>query len=558
MANWFTNLFRRTEKYSDVTSQLRSAMHKAVSSVEVNENTALNLVAVWAAIRVLSEDVASLPFPVYRRLNEGGKEIDRSHPLHYLLNVSPDGEITGLQFREYMMKCLNSYGNSYSEIERSKGKELLGLHRLDPSTVTPQRNKKGKIEYKVEGSTVPVPFERMLHIPGLGDGLVGLSPIKQAKQAISSGLMMDQFGAAWFANGSKGGMIITHPGELGPSAKRNILDSLDEMHGGPTNFGKNMIFEEGMTASPTSIPPEDAQFLATRTFNIQEICRLFRIPCTLLQENSRSTFSNSEQEALNYEKFGIRPWLERIEAQINFKLFNRQEQEIYFAEHVVDGLLRADVKTRYDVYNIAKNGGWLNADEIRELENRNPLPAGQGKIYTVPLNMADAAKVAEESPSQETDSEPTPEEQPPEEVKNDDYKSCNEIPEYPRAAPHNAILASRAAFVDSLDRMHRREAQAIERASKNPRQFLDGIDDFYSKHAGIMARAIKPTLDAYMALLGASRDAQPLSDDLCRQHREQLLALSGDVTLSELAPAVSLVVDRWKNQSSEIVAQLAT
>lgn len=548
MFNWFSNLFRRTDTYSadtNVTNQLRSAINKAVSSVEVNETTALNLVAVYAAVRVLSEDIASLPFPVYRRLPQGGKEIDRSHPLYELLNVSPDGEITAMQFREYQIKCLNLWGNSYSEIEAAKGGQIIGLHRIDPSKVTPGRNKSGKIQYKVEGSQVPVPFERMLHIPALGDGLTGMSPIRQAKQSISAGLMMDQFSAAWFANGSRGGGIIRHPGQLSPEASRNLRESIEDVHGGPANFGKYIVLEEGAEVENLSVPPEDAQFLGTRTFNIQEICRLFRIPCSILQENSRSTFSNAEQEALNYEKHSIRPWLERIEAQVNFKLFRPEERQTYFAEHIVEGLLRADIKTRFEAYNIARNGGWYNVDEIRDKENMNPLPDGAGKMFLVPLNMADAAQVADQSPTNQPqqNSLDTPE---------------TEAPEYPRAAPHNAIIAARAALVDSLERMHRREVQAIERASKNPRSFLDSLDEFYEKHAGIMARAVAPSLEAYMAMLGRSHDAQSLSDEICKRNKGTLLALSGDVTLSELAPAVDLVLDKWRSQPTEIATNLAT
>jgi HK97 family phage portal protein len=533
MFNWFRR--RKTpETYSDL-SLLREKYSTA--GVVVNEKTALNLVDVWACVRAISETIASLPFPVYRRLETGGKDRLRDHPVYKALNVSPDGDLPAMQWRDAGLGHLLTWGNWYNEIESTYGGELVALHLLSPNKVEPQRTKSGKVEYKVEGSYVPIPADRMLHVAGLGwDGLCGYSPIKMGRSAIALAIAAETFGSTWFGNGSRGQGVITHPGKLSDSAKANLRESLADVHGGPENAHRWMIFEEGISVQSLGVPPEDAQFLGTRLFQLQEICRLYRISPTIVQELSRSTFSNGEQESINFVVHTLRPWCRRIENEINRKIF--QFDDDLFCEHLLDGLLRGDQITRNAAYATGRQWGWYSADDINELENRNPLPDGQGKIYLVPANMVNAADYVKKQEEPEAQPEPEPIEQPTTE------------PEL----NSDALAASLDCVRDNIDRMLRRETEAIRNAAKKPKQFLYSVDAFYETHKGIVERALSPSLKAYALLSGVYQLENP---DLL-DGREELLELSGSVTPQELPQAVEQWANRRLAKSEEIVRSLAT
>ena len=469
MLNWFRKS-PKPETYSEQgVPEFRQFAHRGTAGISVNERTALNFSAVWACVRLISETEATLPFPVYQRLESGGKQRDRSHPVHQLLNGTPDGIISSLQWREAMVAHVLTHGNAYSEIEFAVDGTPIGLHLLPPNMVTPERTKSGDVIYKLDGSPVKVPAQNIVHIAGLGfDGLVGYSPIKMGARAIGLGLATEAFGSAWFENGAKGAGVLSSPKTLTPEARKNIKQSLSDIHGGPENYGGWMFFEEGITATTLGIPPEESQFLQTRTMQIQEICRLYRVDPALIGELSRSTFSNVEQQSLNFVVHCIRPWCVRIEAEINRKLFADSDE--YFAEHLIDGLTRGDTATRYSAYNIGRLGGWLCIDEIREMENLNPLPDGQGKVYLTPLNMAPASTVSQPEASPVT--QPTPE----------------------------AVQASWDCVQDNVDRMLRRESEGIKSALKrdNPAQ---AVREFWESHQIICERALQPSLKAYASLV---------------------------------------------------------
>lgn len=535
--NWFRR--RKTpETYSDL-SLLREKYSTA--GVVVNEKTALNLVDVFACVRAIAETLASLPFPVYRRLDTGGKERLRDHPVYKALNVSPDGILPAMQWREAGLGHLLTWGNWFNEIEMTNGGELVALHLLLPNKVQPQRTKSDKVEYKVEGSYVPIPADRMCHVAGLGfDGLCGYSPIKLGKSCISLSMAAETFGSSWFGNGSRGQGYITHPQKLSDSAKENLRKSLADVHGGPENAHRWMIFEEGVSVQQLGVPPEDAQFLGTRLFQLQEICRLYRISPTIVQDLSRSTFSNGEQEAINFVVHTLRPHCRRIENEINRKLF--QLDDDLFCEHLLDGLLRGDQITRNAAYATGRQWGWYSADDVNELENRNPLPDGQGKIYLVPANMVNAAdylKKQEEPEPAKLQLELEPVERPqPEPEPNQD-----------------ALAASLDCVRDNIDRMLRRETEAIRNAAKKPKQFLQLVDAFYENHQHMVERALFPSLKAYFLLAG--KFDQLANPDLL-DGREELLELSGSVTSQELPHAVEQWANRRLAKSAEIARSLAT
>lgn len=355
------------------------------SGVSVTEETALYSSAVYASIRILSETIASLPLPVYKRLNNGGKEKARDHPLYKILHDQPNEEMTAFSFWETLVSHINLWGNGYAEIEFNNAGSIVALWPLPPNKVKVKRNSKNKeIEYEIylsNGNVKTLKSWQVLHIPGLGfDGLIGYSPIRMAREAIGLGIAAEEFGSRFFSNGTNIGGIIEHPGKLSEPAHKSLKADLNEKYEGLGKSHRLILLEEGMKFAKNTIPPNDAQFLETRKFQVTEIARIFRIPPHLIGDLERATFSNIEHQSIEFVIHTIRPWLIRIEQAIKMKLFTN---DTYFAEFLVDGLLRGDIKSRYEAYQIASQNGWFNADEIRELENMNPQSDGQGKVYFI-------------------------------------------------------------------------------------------------------------------------------------------------------------------------------
>lgn len=359
---------------------------KSAAGVAVTENNALYSTAVYACVRIISETVASLPLPVYRRLQGGGKERAPDHALYTVLHDIANEEMTSFTLREVMMSHVLLWGNAYAEIERNGRGEVVALWPLRPDKTTPQRNASKKIEYKTEidGQVFILPAKKVLHLYGLGfDGLIGYSPIKLAREAIGLGMATEEFGARFFSNGAHPSGIIEYPGKLKDTALEQFKQSVQQAYGGLSKSHRMMVLEEGLKYHQVGIPPEDAQFLETRKFQIAEIARFFRVPLHMIGELDRATNNNIEHQSIEFVVHTIRPWLVRIEQAMAMKLFLPTERKTYFSEFLVDGLLRGDLKSRYEAYQIARQNGWLSADDIRELENMNPLPNGQGKIYLV-------------------------------------------------------------------------------------------------------------------------------------------------------------------------------
>lgn len=360
------------------------------AGVRVNEATAMQSTAVYACVRILSETLASLPLPVYQRLEGGGKERAPNHPLYTVLHDIANDEMTSYTLRETLMSHLLLWGNAYAEIEWNNAGEVRALWPLRPDQTLPQRNAETqKLEYHTilpDGTQVILPFERVLHIPGLGfDGIIGYSPIAMAKQAIGLSLATEEFGARFFSNGAHPSGIVEYPGKLSDQAYERYKKDVEEKHQGLGKSHRIMILEEGLKYHQVGIPPEDAQFLETRKFQLNEIARIYRVPPHMIGDLDRATFSNIEHQSIEFVVHTVRPWLVRWEQAIKLKLFTPLERRRFFAEFVVDGLLRGDIKSRYDAYAVARQNGWMSANDIRELENQNPIPGGD--VYLVNGNM---------------------------------------------------------------------------------------------------------------------------------------------------------------------------
>lgn len=394
-----SKIFKARDKPSDYYSgsNYTFLFGPTTSGKSVNEFTAMQTTAVYSCVRILSEALASLPLHLYR-YKEGGKERVYDHPLYHLLHDEPNSEMTSFVFRETLMSHLLIWGNAYAQVIRDGAGRVVGLYPLLPNKVEVGRDKSGEIFYTYartsdenpnfkDYGTVVLRKQDVLHIPGLGfDGLVGYSPIAMAKNAVGMTLACEEYGASFFANGANPGGVLEHPGVLKDPKK--VRDSWNEVYRGTNNAHKVAVLEEGMKYQQIGIPPEEAQFLETRKFQINEIARLYRIPPHMVGDLEKSSFSNIEQQSLEFVKYTLDPWVIRWEQALQRSLLLPKEKTEYFIKLNVDGLLRGDYQSRMSGYSIGRQNGWLSANDIREMEDMNSIPEDEGgNLYLINGNM---------------------------------------------------------------------------------------------------------------------------------------------------------------------------
>ena len=404
----FSGLFRARDAPQNRTSGSAYSffMGGSTSGKRVNERSSMQMTAVYSCVRILSEAVAGLPLHMYRYTDNSGKEKAAEHPLYFLLHDEPNPEMTSFVFRETLMTHLLLWGNAYSQIIRNGKGEVIALYPLMPDRMNVERDSKGQLYYEytvsmddaptVKGSTVILPPSEVLHIPGLGfDGLVGYSPIAMAKNAIGMAIACEEYGAKFFANGAQPSGVLEHPGTLKDPSR--VRESWQSTFGGSHNANKVAVLEEGMKYTPISISPEQAQFLETRKFQINEIARIFRVPPHMVGDLEKSSFSNIEQQSLEFVKYTLDPWVSRWEQSMARSLLTPEEKKQYFMKFNVDGLLRGDYQSRMNGYAVGRQNGWMSANDIRELENLDRIPEELGgDLYLIngnmmPLSMSGAA-----------------------------------------------------------------------------------------------------------------------------------------------------------------------
>ena len=332
-----------------------------------------------------------------RYTEDGGKEKAIDHPLYLLLHDEPNPEMSSFVFRETLMTHLLLWGNAYAQIIHNGRGEVVALYPLMPNKMTVDRDENGRLYYqytrsKEEAATMPnatviLSPSEVLHIPGLGfDGLVGYSPIAMAKNAIGMAIACEEFGAKFFANGAAPSGVLEHPGTIKDPGR--VREAWQSQFGGSSNSGKVAVLEEGMKYTPISISPEQAQFLETRKFQINEIARIFRVPPHMVGDLEKSSFSNIEQQSLEFVKYTLDPWVIRWEQSLARSLFTESEKKEYFFKFSVEGLLRGDYASRMSGYATARQNGWMSANDIRELENLDRIPAEDGgDLYLINGNM---------------------------------------------------------------------------------------------------------------------------------------------------------------------------
>jgi len=487
------------------------------SGVHVSEESALKYSAVYSCVRVLAETVASLPLKVYERDDDGrSKYPDPNHYLYSALHSKPNDHMTSFTFRETMMTHLGLWGNAYAEKEFDGGGRVKKLWPIPPNKVEVVVNRETRNKlYRVnveQGEDKVLHSEEVLHIPGLStDGLKGVSPIAMAREAIGMGLAAEEFGAKFFSQGTNVGGVVTHENQLSDKAFNRLRDSLEEKYEGLGKSHRLMLLEEGMQFESVGIPPDDAQFLETREFQLREIARIYRIPPHMVADLERATFSNIEHQSIDFVVHTIRPWLIRWEQAINTELFGASDRGKHFAEFVVDGLLRGDISSRYDAYATARQWGWMSINDIREKENMNPVDAGDS--YLVPTNMMPADRVDEMLDSQldDTDNEGEQDRQ---------YRQRKLMQK--RSATQRSRIASsfESTIEDAAERVIKRETKNVKRAARKHlgERSLDTweawLADYYREFPDFIQREMEPPLEGLAEAIAAATAAEVDADDI--------------------------------------------
>lgn len=411
--------FGPSQSFGDPSHWIVRAMGggKTDSGIAVSEWSALTLPVVYACVSLIADNLAQLPLNVYRALPDGGREIVYDHPLQAILHDSPNEDMTSFVWRQTVSHHSLLWGNGYCEIERTRGGDPVGLHLLYPDRTDPVKEPDKDLYYRssINGRSVRLNPADVLHIPAMGfDGYRGFSPVQIAREGIGMGLAMQKFGGKFFANDSKSGGFLMHPGKLGDAGKTNVRDSFQKQ-GGNDNAFKVKVLEEGMKFISTTIPPDDAQFLSSREFQVAEIARIYRVPLVLLQSMEKSTSwgSGIEQQMIGFVVWTIQPWIVRWEQELNRKLFTEAERRAgYFVKFNLNALLRGDMKARGQFYKDLFGIGALNPNEIRDREDMNPYEGGDE--FRVPLNMVDPLDDPEDDPNAaESGGDPDPDEPPP-------------------------------------------------------------------------------------------------------------------------------------------------
>jgi len=368
----------------------------------IDREIALKLSSIWACTRVLGETLASMPCATYRKQEDLSKKEANDIGLYDILHYEPNQETTPFNFKEGLMMNLCLGGNGYAQkiYNKSKVPELLALYLLDYENVTPERDKVTKrMTYKVRFDENGLFQEKTMtrdyifHIPGVSmNGITGIIPINYASKAIELGLTYETFGVNFYKNGANTNMALIHPKSLKDAAYERLKKEVEEKRTGLRNVNKPWLLEDGMQIKELTIKPVDSELLMSKYFQIEEICRFYRVPLHLVQHLLRATNNNIEHQSLEFIIYTMLPWAKRIEENINLQLLSKEERKAgYFAEFKMDAFLRGDLPSRCTAYAAGRQWGWLSVNDIRRLENMNPIP--NGDIYLQPLNMGEAGKI---------------------------------------------------------------------------------------------------------------------------------------------------------------------
>jgi HK97 family phage portal protein len=346
----------------------------------VTFDTAMQLSTVWACVRLISETVATLPLMLYRTNGDGGRVLAVNDPLYGLLHDSPHADLTAVEFWEGATLGLLLRGNAYAE-KIYIGDRLVSLSPLNGDLVTVDRNDRGARVYRYADPRGyrTISEDRMFHIRGFGGGGdVGLSPIAYARQSIGTALATDELAASMFANGARPTGLLTIDQVLKPEQRAQLKTNIVEPFVGSQNAGGIMVLEAGMKFQPVTMTPHDSQFLETRAFHVEELCRWFQVPPFMVGHTEKSTSwgTGLEQQMLGFLTFTLKPYLSRIEQAISRSLIPVAQRGVMKPEFKVEGLLRTDSAARSAFYAVMVTNGIMTRNEVRRLENLPPMEGG--------------------------------------------------------------------------------------------------------------------------------------------------------------------------------------
>ncbi|MFI2810150.1 phage portal protein [Microbulbifer sp. JSM ZJ756] len=362
---------------------------QSAAGKSVTPDTALRVAAVYSCVRILSDTVAALPFNVYRRQGDGDREVASKHPLQMLLHDLPNEEMTSIDFRTQLMAALQLRGNAYSEVERDRAGRVRGVWPVNPDKVWVGRSERTRrLVFEIhDGDIRTLPPERMWRIAGLStNGIVGLSPISQAREGIGLSLALEEHGARLFSNGARPGGVLEVEGTLSDPAYERLRSSWSARHQGGANAHKVAILEDSTKWKQIGMSAEDAQFLESRKYQLREICAIFGVPPHMVGDLEKATFSNIEHQSIQFVVYSLLPWLKRIEQSVFRDLLSPMERQQYYAQHSVEGLLRGDAKARSEFYKNLFNAGAISINDMRRLENMNQIEGGDQ--HWLQINMA--------------------------------------------------------------------------------------------------------------------------------------------------------------------------
>ncbi len=479
-------------------------MANTSAGVNVTPDTAKALMAVGNCVRVLSEDVGTIPLILYKRLKDGGKERAAAHSVYKLLHRKPNNTQTSADFRRMMLGHYLLRGNAYAEkifLNSGKVEQLIPLH---PDRVRPFATPGGGKAYEhtpINGKRRIILQHEMHHFADISsDGIKGDSRITQAKEALGFSMATNEYGARIFSNGAVPGALLRHPGNLSEEASKRLIKSWEERHQGVDKSSRPALLEEGMDYKQIGITPGDAQFLESKKFSRSEICGMFRVPPDKIGDLERSTFNNIESQSIQYVVGAIRPIAVAWEQALVRDLLTEREQEELYAEFLLEGLLRGDIKSHYEAYAIARQNGWMSGNDIRKRENMDPIKEG-GDIYLVPLNMVPADQVG--NPIESIDVPPKEDKRSLENssVKSNEERSVKEISRVKKSF--------RGIFEDAAGRIVRHEVKAVQKAVKkyiSQRSVVEfdlWLDEFYRDFDDTVSKNMLPSLTTFAASIYA-------------------------------------------------------
>lgn len=489
----------------------------------VTPSSAMQIAAVFACVRVLAESLASLPLIVYERQGRS-KQRAMGHPLYRLLHDLPNPEHTSVEMRMMLQGHLATWGNAYAQIVYNRRAQVLELWPLRPDCMTVERllpDLSLRYHYSsVEYGSVDFEWYEILHLRGLGfDGLLGYSPIRLMARTLEVSNNLEAYGSKFFENGARPGVLLKHPGKLSKPAYDRLRDSWEARHQGVENSHKVAILEEGLDVATVGIPPQDAQFLEQNKFQRSQIASIFRVPPHMIGDLERATFSNIEHQSTEFVTFTLAPWLAIWEQAIYRDLLSPAERERYFAEFLVDGLLRGDTASRYQAYQSAITTGWMAPNEAREKENLNPRDGGDELMR--PLNMAAAGGQGTDGSNGSNTTDTT---KPTDGAGKREWRAQGDDEEAQRrdellAAKVALHSAMRPLFQDVSKRLIRREVADIRRAvdkhlrKRSLADFRTWLTQFYDEFPAVVREAFGALLASYAGQAMTAAAAELGKDD---------------------------------------------